>query len=104
MLVTCAGILVVGLIAAHLPKVSDPGELIFAPEGIEVHMGGHAGNVSIDLRKLGLKQGEVSSIGAVGEDVFGDFLEKITFYRDKFRGKSPEDLKPEEIPNGAFIF
>ena len=48
MLVTCAGILVVDLIAANLPKVSDPGELTHAPKGIGVHMGGHAGNVSIE--------------------------------------------------------
>ncbi len=77
MLVTCAGILVVDLIAAHLPKVSDPGELTYVQEGIEIHMGGHAGNVSIDLRKLGLRKGEVSSVGAVGEDIFGDFLEGL---------------------------
>jgi len=77
MLVTCVGILVVDLIAAHLLKVSDPGELTYAPRGIEIHMGGHAGNVSIDLMKLGLKRGEVSSVGAVGEDIFGDFLESL---------------------------
>ncbi len=75
MLVTCAGILVVDLIAAGLHKIADPGELVFVPNSIEVHLGGHAGNVSINLRKLGLKEGCVSSIGAVGEDIFGDFLE-----------------------------
>lgn len=77
MQVTCAGILVVDIIAADLPKISSPGELTFTSRGIEVHMGGHAGNVSIDLRKLGLPQGEVSCVGAVGEDVFGDFLENL---------------------------
>ena len=77
MLVTCTGILVVDLIAAHLPKVSSPGELTYAPKGIEMHMGGHCGNVSIDLRKLGVKEKEVSAIGAVGEDIFGDFLEDL---------------------------
>ncbi len=77
MLVTCTGILVVDLIAAHLPKVSAPGEITYAPRGIETHMGGHSGNVSIDLRKLGLKIGDASSVGAVGEDVFGDFLENL---------------------------
>ena len=74
MLVTCAGILVVDLIAAHLPKVSSPGELTYAPRGIEMHMGGHCGNVSIDLRKLGIQEGQVSATGAVGEDIFGEFL------------------------------
>ncbi|MGQ9722174.1 MAG: carbohydrate kinase family protein, partial [Candidatus Jordarchaeum sp.] len=33
-------------------------------------------NVSIDLIKLGLKRGEVSSVGAVGEDFLGDFVEQ----------------------------
>lgn len=76
MFVTCAGILVVDIIAAGLPKISSPGELIFTPKGIEIHLGGHSGNVSIDLRKLGLMKGYVSSVGAVGEDIFGSFLEK----------------------------
>ncbi|MEM1587342.1 MAG: PfkB family carbohydrate kinase [Candidatus Bathyarchaeia archaeon] len=75
MIVTCAGILVADIIAADLPKISAPGELTFTPKGIEVHLGGHCGNVSIDLRKLGLKTGDVSSIGAVGHDIFGDFIE-----------------------------
>jgi sugar/nucleoside kinase (ribokinase family) len=75
MLVTCAGILVVDIIAADLPKISEPGELIFTPRSIEIHLGGHSGNVSIDLRKLGLESECVSSIDAIGEDLFGDFLE-----------------------------
>ncbi|MGC8848891.1 MAG: carbohydrate kinase family protein [Candidatus Bathyarchaeia archaeon] len=71
--VSCAGILVVDFIAADLPKISDPGELTFTP--VEMHIGGHAANVSIDLVKLGLKGG-VSSIGAVGQDLLGDFVEQ----------------------------
>ena len=77
MLVTCVGIIVVDIIAANLPKVSEPGELTFSPKGIEVHMGGHAGNVSVNLRKLNLPKGDVSCVCAVGEDVFGDFLENL---------------------------
>jgi len=77
MLVTCAGILVVDLIAAGLPKISSPGEITYVSEGIKVHMGGHCGNVSIDLRKLGIREGDVSATGAVGEDIFGDFLERL---------------------------
>jgi sugar/nucleoside kinase (ribokinase family) len=75
--VTCVGILVVDIIAANLPKVSEPGELTFSPKGIEVHMGGHSGNVSVNLRKLGLLEGEVSCVSVVGDDVFGDFLESL---------------------------
>jgi sugar/nucleoside kinase (ribokinase family) len=77
MLITCSGILLVDLIAADLPKVSEPGELTYALGGIETHMGGHSGNVSIDLRKLGLGKGKVSSVGAVGKDIFGDFIEDL---------------------------
>jgi len=77
MLVTCVGILVADIIAADLPRVSDPGELLFTGRDIELHIGGHAANVSIDLRKLDLKLGEVSSVGAVGEDIFGKYVESI---------------------------
>jgi len=77
MLVTCAGVLVADIFAADLPKVSGPGELTFAPRGIEVYTGGHSANVSINLRKIGLSEGEVSSVGAIGEDLFGDFIESV---------------------------
>jgi sugar/nucleoside kinase (ribokinase family) len=72
--VTCAGILVVDFIAADMPKVSNPGEVTFTPVGM--HIGGHSANVSIDLIKLGLKKGDVSSVGAVGKDTLGDFVEQ----------------------------
>lgn len=75
MLVTCVGVLVCDIIAADLPKVSGPGEVVFAPRGIELYIGGHSANVSIDLMKLGLPKGEVSSVGAIGSDLFGDFVE-----------------------------
>ncbi|MCW4021446.1 MAG: carbohydrate kinase family protein [Candidatus Bathyarchaeota archaeon] len=77
MLVTCVGILVADIIAADLPKVSDPGELTFTGRDIELHIGGHAANVSIDLRKLGLQQGTVSSVGAVGDDIFGTYIQGV---------------------------
>jgi len=75
MLVTCAGILVSDIIAAGLPKISEPGQLTFAPLGIRLCIGGHAANLSIDLTKLGLAGREISLVGAVGDDLFGDFIE-----------------------------
>ncbi|MGQ9782139.1 MAG: carbohydrate kinase family protein [Nitrososphaeria archaeon] len=75
MLVTCSGIIVSDVIAAGLPKISKPGELTFAPLGIKLCIGGHAANVSIDLTKLSLPGKEISLVGAVGEDLFGDFIE-----------------------------
>lgn len=96
MQVTCAGIFVVDLIAADLPRVSKPGEITFAPRGIGTYIGGHSANVSIDLIKLGMAKGEVSCIGAVGEDLFGSFVEetlrkhrlKVNLQRTKKAGTS----------------
>ena len=64
------------IIAADLPKVSGPGEVTFAPIGIHLAIGGHPANVSVDLLQLGIARGEVGLVGAVGTDVFGDFMEK----------------------------
>jgi len=77
MLVTCSGVLVADIFAADLPRISDPGQLTFAPRGIELHSGGHSANVSINLRKTGLAEGNVSSVGGIGEDPFGDFIESV---------------------------
>jgi len=76
-LVTCAGIMVADIILADLPKVCQPGELVFAPREISLHIGGHAANVPIDLIKLGLRRDEVSTVGTVGKDPYGDFIESI---------------------------
>jgi len=75
MLVNCSGILACDIIAAGLPKISKPGEVTFAPLGIKPYIGGHAANVSIDLTKLCLPGREISLVGAVGQDLFGDFIE-----------------------------
>lgn len=74
MLVTCVGILVSDIIASGLPRVSNPGEVTFTPSGVRLCVGGHAANVSIDLVQLGLKKGEVSAVGTVGVDSFGEFI------------------------------
>jgi len=76
MLVTTCGIIVADVIAAALPYVPKPGRVLFSTRGIGLHLGGHASNVSVDLCKLGLRGEEVSLIGSIGEDIFGDFIEK----------------------------
>jgi len=76
MLVLAVGFLVADIIAANLPKVADPGELVYAPEGIKLVTGGHPANMSVNLVKLGVPAHEVILIGAVGDDIFGDFIEK----------------------------
>ncbi len=77
MLVTTCGILVTDIIAAGLPAVATPGELLYTPRGIHVSIGGHPANVSIDLIKLGLPKGEVSLTGPVGDDPFGTFVANV---------------------------
>jgi fructokinase len=75
MLVTCAGILVCDIIATNLSRVSNSGEVTFAPNGIKLCIGGHSANVAINLIKLGLPKTAVSLVGAVGKDLLGDFME-----------------------------
>lgn len=74
MSITVCGIAVVDIIAADLPRVAKPGELILTP--IDVCIGGHACNVSVDLVQIGLPKKELSVIVSVGEDPFGDFVEE----------------------------
>lgn len=76
MIITTVGILVSDIIAAELPSIANPGEVVFTPRGIKLRIGGHPANVSIDLVKLGFKGDSISLIGAVGKDIFGKFIEE----------------------------
>ncbi|MFX1449773.1 MAG: PfkB family carbohydrate kinase, partial [Promethearchaeota archaeon] len=58
-----------------LKKIADPGELIYCKS--DLHIGGHAANVSINLTKLGLSNDEITVIGPIGNDIFGKFIENI---------------------------
>ena len=60
------------IIAADLPRISEPGELVYAPRGIELHVGGHAANVAIDLTKM--RQTGIAAAGGVGDDPLGAFV------------------------------
>jgi sugar/nucleoside kinase (ribokinase family) len=62
----------IDIVAPHLPAITPPGGLIYAPRGISVNIGGHAANVSIDLTQLG--QMGVASTGCVGSDMLGDYV------------------------------
>ena len=82
MLVLTSGFLVADIIAVDLPRVASPGEVLFTPLGIRLRVGGHPANVAINLVKLGLDPSEIGVVGAVGEDLFGDFIHNfITSYR-----------------------
>lgn len=74
MLVVAAGFLVTDIITAGLPKIAEPGELVYTTREITVSIGGHPANLSANLVKLGVPPSEICVIGAVGKDVFGDFI------------------------------
>ncbi|MGD2141988.1 MAG: carbohydrate kinase family protein [Candidatus Bathyarchaeota archaeon] len=70
--VLCSGSFLCDIIASSLPRIGDPGDLVYAPKGISLHSGGHAANVAIDLAQLG--RSKITVVGAIGEDFLGDFL------------------------------
>ena len=71
--VLCSGSFMCDIITADLPRLGDPGDLIYAPRGIRLHPGGHAANVAMDLAQLG--EAGIAVAGSLGEDLFGDFME-----------------------------
>ena len=71
---TC-GFLIADIVVAGLNKVADPGEVIFVPKGVRVSVGGHPANIAIDLVKLGMPPNDIGVSGAIGDDIFGDFIE-----------------------------
>ncbi|MEM3561485.1 MAG: carbohydrate kinase family protein, partial [Nitrososphaerota archaeon] len=75
------GFVFVDILATELPMIPGPGEHVLAPPGIKIWIGGHPANVAVDLRQLGLRRGEVRTALAVGDDIFGDFVQK--FLRSK---------------------
>ena len=74
LVVSAISVLVADILVVDLSKVADPGELVIVNKSIEVHLGGHAANISRVLRKLSLPEGSVSVIGAVGDDLFATYI------------------------------
>lgn len=71
--VLCSGSFICDFIAADLPGMGNPGDLIYPPGGIRLHPGGHAANVAIDLAQLGRR--DTAVVGGIGDDVLGHFIE-----------------------------
>ena len=63
------GTFTVDIIAYDLPRIAPPGEIVYVERPIDMYIGGHASNVSIDMIKLGVIK-DVVAIGALGEDIF----------------------------------
>jgi len=72
-----AGFLCVNFIAAYLPAIPGPSEIVYAPAGIRVRLSGHPANVSVDLMQLGARRGDVGIACAVGDDVFREFASGV---------------------------
>ncbi len=73
-MILLAGFIMVDLVATDLPHIPSPGELVYAPRGISVYPGGHPDNVASTLVRLGHDPRDVTLVGAVGSDLFGDFI------------------------------
>ncbi|MGD0802957.1 MAG: carbohydrate kinase family protein [Candidatus Bathyarchaeia archaeon] len=74
MKVLCAGSFMIDIVAPHLPAITPPGGLIYAPKGITLSIGGHAVNVSVDLAQLG--QSGVAAAGCIGDDILGRYIQE----------------------------
>lgn len=68
--VISAGILVVDHVSSGLTHVPRAGELVLTHD-CQLHLGGCAANVSIDLARLGIAS---RVVGSVGDDLFGRFV------------------------------
>jgi len=77
MLVLATGTIVADIIQPELPKIANPGEMLFTKRGAELHIGGHPNNIITDLVKLGVNPNDVGIIAALSshpKDTFGEFL------------------------------
>ena len=75
-MILLSGFVLVDLVAADLPYLPPPGDIVFAPRGISAYPGGHPDNVASTLVRLGHDPKDVALIGAIGRDVFGSFLKE----------------------------
>ncbi len=78
------GTMMVDVIAANLPKIADPGIIFYTENGIGARTGGHPIDVSIDLVQMNVSPKDVGIVSAIGNDMFGKFLEdKLKKHRIK---------------------
>jgi sugar/nucleoside kinase (ribokinase family) len=62
------------IIAAGLDRVADPGIIEYLEHGIQLRLGGHPVDVTIDLARVGMDQSQIAFVSTIGTDPFGDFL------------------------------
>ena len=62
------------IIASGLGKVAEPGVIEYLEQPIELRLGGHPVDFTIDLAQVGVDQSQIGFVSTIGNDVFGDFL------------------------------
>jgi sugar/nucleoside kinase (ribokinase family) len=97
-ILTC-GFVVFDILATDLPKFPEPGEWVAAPPGIKFSLGGHPANVSVDLKQLNLKKGDVRVALACGMDMFGDFVQNFL----RSRGVVGRLQRVKDAPTGISL-
>ncbi|MBU4274635.1 hypothetical protein KKE19_02375 [Patescibacteria group bacterium] len=75
LLVITSGMISADIVAANLPKIAEPGEMIYVDTDISLKNGGFPGNIVIDLAQLGINPAQLGTVIGLGKDIFGDFLE-----------------------------
>lgn len=74
--VMCVGVLAWDVIGA-VHRLAEPGRPVHIDRGVEIGIGGKAGNVAVDLVKLGLDGSKVCVVSPLGDDRWGDILEEF---------------------------
>ena len=104
--VMCIGALTWDVIGV-VHQLAEPGKPVHFDRGIEIGVGGKAGNVAVDLVKLGLEGSKVCVVSPLGHDKWGDLLENrlnelsITVRSQRVSGK-PTALCMGIILNGSY--
>jgi len=63
-------------IVTIVPRISNPGDIVYLDKGISISLGGHPCNIAIDLAKLGYNPRNIFVVSAIGDDFCGNFIEK----------------------------
>lgn len=71
------GTVMVDVLAVDLPRVAEPGEVIYTPREIETRIGGHPVDVVIDLIKLGMPTEEVAVVAALGRGPYASHARSV---------------------------
>ena len=62
------------IIVPELEKIAEPGIIEYLQRGIELRLGGHPVDVTIDLARIGVNPADIGVISTVGTDIFADLL------------------------------